>query len=83
MHAAAARADRADPEGRKVSDRFGAAASRYSAHAALLLGWSPQTFWSATPEEMGAILGVLRGDGEAGTIDRGTLDKLMEQDRGG
>lgn len=63
-----------------MSTRFGTAAARLSGHAALLLGWAPDTFWSATPEELATILTAMRapqGDG----VDRGTLDRLMEQDR--
>lgn len=65
-----------------MSGRFGDGAARLSGHAALLLGWTPDTFWSATPEELATILIALRApDGEA--VDRGTIDRLMEQDRGG
>ncbi|HQS70873.1 MAG TPA: phage tail assembly chaperone [Novosphingobium sp.] len=65
-----------------MSGRFGAGAARLSGHAALLLGWTPDTFWTATPEELATILTALRApDGEA--VDRGTIDRLMEQDRGG
>ncbi|CAM4082854.1 Phage tail assembly chaperone [Novosphingobium lubricantis] len=63
-----------------MTARFGMAAARLSGQAALLLGWTPDTFWAATPEELATILTALRQpDGEA--IDRGTLDRLMEQDR--
>ena len=82
MHTGAAGADRAGAERQRVSGRFGAAAARLSGQAALLLGWTPDTFWAATPEELATILAALRApDGEA--VDRGTLDRLMEQDRGG
>ena len=56
--------------------------ARVSGHAALLLGWTPDTFWAATPEELATILTALRApDGEG--VDRGTIDRLMEHDRGG
>ncbi|WP_298289711.1 phage tail assembly chaperone [Novosphingobium sp.] len=65
-----------------MSARFGAAAAKLCGHAALLLGWSPDTFWSATPEELATILTSLRApEGEA--VDRRTIDRLMEADRGG
>lgn len=65
-----------------MSARFGAAAAQLSGHATLLLGWTPDTFWAATPEELATILTALRApDGEG--VDRGTIDRLMEQDRGG
>lgn len=65
-----------------MSKRFGTAAARLSGQVALLLGWMPEAFWSATPEELATVLCAMRqGDGES--IDRSTIDKLMEQDRGG
>lgn len=65
-----------------MSDRFGVAAARLGGQAALLLGWLPDTFWGATPEELGAVLFAMRQpEGEA--IDKRTLDRLMEQDRDG
>lgn len=82
MHACATGADRANPERCRVSDRFGAAAARLGGQVALLLGWLPDTFWSATPEELGSVLSAIRQpEGEA--IDKRTLDRLMEQDRDG
>ncbi|MFM2370886.1 MAG: hypothetical protein RIS85_608 [Pseudomonadota bacterium] len=65
-----------------MSGRFGAAAARLSGQAALLLGWMPDAFWAATPEELATVLSTMRqSDGES--IDRSTIDKMMEQDRGG
>lgn len=64
-----------------TDERFGTAAARLSGHAAMLLGWTPATFWAATPEEMAAILAAAAppaGDG----VDRQTLNALMEQDDG-
>lgn len=62
-----------------MSDRFGAAALRHAALAARLLGWRPAEFWSATPAELTASLGI----GEAGapaTIDRLDLKRMMDMD---
>lgn len=65
-----------------MSARFGTSAARLSGHAALLLGWTADTFWNATPEELATILTALRApEGEA--VDRRTIARLMEQDRGG
>ncbi|MFN3470698.1 MAG: phage tail assembly chaperone [Novosphingobium sp.] len=65
-----------------MSGRFGAVAARLSGHAALLLGWTPDTFWAATPEELATIMMALRAP-EGAAVDRSTIDRLMEQDRGG
>lgn len=65
-----------------MSSIFGKVAARLSGQAALLLGWTPDRFWAATPEELATILAAMRapeGDG----MDRGTIDRLMEQDRDG
>ena len=65
-----------------MSERFGPVAVRLCGQAALLLGWTPQMFWDATPEDLATVLTAMRmpdGDG----MDRETIDRLMEQDRGG
>lgn len=65
-----------------MSERFGAAATRLSGQAAILLGWTPPLFWAATPAELAAVLAALSppaGDG----LDRRTLDALMERERDG
>lgn len=59
--------------------RFGPGAARLSGHAALLLGWMPETFWTATPEELGTVLAAF-APVEAGGIDRTTLNAMMERD---
>lgn len=82
MHPAAADVDRANPEGCGVSDPFGASAARLCGQAALLLGWRPDAFWAATPEELGTVLSAMRQPGGE-TIDKSTLDRMMEADRGG
>lgn len=65
-----------------MNERFGASAAALSGQAALLLGWLPDTFWAATPEELASVLSAMRMP-DGGTIDKGTLDRLMEADRGG
>ncbi|MES2303822.1 MAG: phage tail assembly chaperone [Pseudomonadota bacterium] len=65
-----------------MSERFGPRAAALSGQAALLLGWLPDTFWAATPEELASVLSAMRVP-DSGTIDKGTLDRLMEADRGG
>ncbi|MCY1670801.1 phage tail assembly chaperone [Novosphingobium sp. SL115] len=65
-----------------MSGRIGTAAARLSGQAALLLGWMPDTFWAATPEELATVLSAMR-QGDSESIDRSTIDRMMEQDRGG
>lgn len=65
-----------------MSGTFGKVAARLSGQAALLLGWSPNRFWAATPEELATVLAAMRTPGGEG-VDRGTIDRLMEQDRDG
>ena len=46
-------------------------------HAGLLFGWMPDTFWRATPAELGALVRAAGGDAEsAAPVD---LTALMER----
>jgi Phage tail assembly chaperone protein, TAC len=38
---------------------FAPAATRLAGLATLLLGWTPDQFWAATPAELGAILAAM------------------------
>ncbi|BEU99030.1 phage tail assembly chaperone [Novosphingobium olei] len=72
---------------RDFGDSFGGGAARIAGQVGLLLGWSPDRFWQATPEELRAVLGAAGsggagGDG-AGAIDRATISAMMERDRHG
>ncbi|OYX61621.1 MAG: hypothetical protein B7Y89_12880 [Novosphingobium sp. 32-60-15] len=42
----------------------------------------PDAFWAATPEELATVLSAMRQP-EGGTMDKRTLEKMMEADRGG
>ena len=54
---------------------FGLAAQRLAGAAAQLLGWSPDTFWNATPAE---LCDALLPPGEAGEPPcRAAIDALM------
>ena len=44
--------------------------------AAVVLGWSPDAFWSATPAELASIAGVLAGDAPA-PLDADGIAALM------
>lgn len=39
-----------------MSDRFAASALQLAAFAAAHLGWTPRSFWAATPSELAACL---------------------------
>ena len=56
--------------------RFAEAAARLAGLAGALIGWRPGEFWSATPAELAAILGVLAPEEERATAD--DLQRLME-----
>lgn len=66
----------------KAEPRFGEAATRLSGQAALLIGWTPDTFWAATPAELAAIVTAASPPPEDG-IDRKTLAAMMEHDAHG
>lgn len=59
---------------------FGALALRLSGLAARALGWRPAEFWAATPAELHAALAPAEA---ADTLDRQTLNRLMERDDDG
>lgn len=63
-------------------DRFADSARRLAGLATRAFGWSPDTFWSATPAEMAAILSV--GDGETAVpLGRREFEHLMEREADG
>ncbi|MCH7629042.1 MAG: phage tail assembly chaperone [Proteobacteria bacterium] len=65
-----------------MSERFGPGAARLSGHVALLLGWPPERFWRATPEELATVLAAAMPSPDGG-IDRQTINVLMERERHG
>lgn len=56
---------------------FGAAAARLAGQAGVLLGWSPDSFWSATPAELACVFGAMAGEAPA-VAGAGDLRRLME-----
>ncbi|MFM9934749.1 MAG: phage tail assembly chaperone [Novosphingobium sp.] len=65
-----------------MSQRFGEAAARLSGQAALLIGWTPDTFWAATPEEL-AVIVTAAAPAPADGMDRKTITTMMERDAHG
>lgn len=61
-----------------MSERFADAAVRLAGVAGLWFGWSPDTFWRATPAELGALARAAGGDAGTAPPDAGTLARLME-----
>ena len=59
---------------------FAEIARRLAGQAGLLLGWRPDDFWCATPDELGDALGALAAMMPAGAAppDRTTIDRLKE-----
>lgn len=56
---------------------FAPAARRAARVAAALLGWRPDTFWAATPQDLRNALG-LDGASDVGPATGAMLMKLME-----
>ncbi len=56
---------------------FAAAALRLAGQAGVAFGWAPETFWNATPAELGALVAALRGD-EGAPPERDAIARLME-----
>lgn len=64
---------------------FRQSARRLAGHAALLLGWRPDEFWNATPDELDTALAaaVPWTDGAATPLDRAALQRLAEMNPDG
>jgi uncharacterized phage protein (TIGR02216 family) len=57
---------------------FSEAAERLAGLAGALLGWRPDEFWSATPAELGAVIGAMLGP-DSPPASRADLARLMER----
>ncbi|MFN4113764.1 MAG: phage tail assembly chaperone [Sphingomonadaceae bacterium] len=64
-----------------MSERFGAQAARLLPLAARVLGWTPDTFWAATPADLAMTLADPAAP--SATLTRAELDHLLECDRHG
>ena len=53
------------------------AAARLAGFAGLLFGWEPETFWSATPAELRALVRAAWGE-ESRPVDRAAMARLKE-----
>jgi len=62
-------------------DGFTAAALALAASSARTLGWTPETFWNATPEELAACLGMEERADAPPT--RAEIAALIERDADG
>lgn len=60
--------------------RFTESSARLAGLAGALLGWRPDEFWNATPEELGGVLAVLAGETRADAPpDAAMMARLMER----
>lgn len=60
-------------------EAFGGAARRMAGLAGLAFGWPPETFWRATPAELGALVETAcAGEARADPPDRSLIARLME-----
>ncbi|UIJ45853.1 phage tail assembly chaperone [Sphingomonas cannabina] len=50
---------------------------RLAGLAGVLFGWAPDTFWNATPAELGALVAAVAGDAPD-ALGGGELARLME-----
>jgi hypothetical protein len=61
-----------------MTPTFADAARRLAGQAALLFGWRPHEFWSATPAELADIYAAL-GEVRQPALSRETIDHLLER----
>ena len=57
---------------------FTDSASRLAGMAGALLGWTPDQFWHATPNELGVVLRALASDAAPPPPTRDEIAQLME-----
>jgi hypothetical protein len=65
--------------------RFADAARRLAGQVALLLGWRPDEFWTATPAELATVFAARdEASGSATGLSRAELDSMISDEcRGG
>ena len=61
---------------------FAEAARRLAGQAALLFGWRPHEFWSATPAELATIFAAL-AEAHPPAVSRDNLNALLERESDG
>ena len=59
----------------RAGEDFGSQAARLAGFCAVVLGWTPDQFWRATPAEVRGVVGVLAPQGDA-PVTRALLDEL-------
>ncbi|MFW2850560.1 phage tail assembly chaperone [Sphingomonas sp. TX0543] len=58
---------------------FRDSAARLAGLAGAAFGWSPDTFWRATPAELGVLVGAMTGEAAGGDPpDAGAIARLRE-----
>lgn len=65
-----------------AEERFARAARRLSRIAAQAFGWTPDTFWNATPAEFAALFETDEEPAEA-LLTQADLQAMMERDDNG
>lgn len=62
-----------------MSEAFAEGAVRLAGVAGLLLGWRPDEYWRATPDELAAVMQAARGDEDVVGVDGDALVRMMDQ----
>ncbi|XUU61657.1 phage tail assembly chaperone [Erythrobacter sp. HA6-11] len=66
-----------------MSDAFAASAKRLVPIAAQILGWRPDDFWNATPDELALALTDPTTADATSTLSRTDLQHLLEREKNG
>jgi hypothetical protein len=61
----------------RSGEEFGVRAVRLAGAAGLAFGWMPETFWNATPAELGALVTALGGE-EVAPLGEREIARLQE-----
>lgn len=60
-----------------MSEAFAARAARLAGVAGMLLGWRPDEYWRATPDELAAVMNAARGGEDVAGVDGEALGRMM------
>ena len=66
-----------------MAETFAAAAARLAGLVPRALGWRPDHFWSATPEELAAIFTADPAADADTPLGRSELEHMLERERDG
>lgn len=66
-----------------MNQTFWETARKFAPVAAQILGWRPDEFWRATPEELALSLTDPSSAGQVVPVDRSDINRMLERENNG